>query len=98
MSPALNGSSALQHFEHGNVVEVSKYANGIMFNFYLGLSHVKSFQVFLPIFLQGCKTKSGTKSLGLRPPLIPYPSSSLVSQERVVRRFVNKAHTSDIHT
>ena len=34
MSPALNGSSALQHFEHGNTVEIHK---GMMFDFYPGL-------------------------------------------------------------
>ena len=37
MSPALNGSSALQRFERGTTVEI---CNGIMFNFYLGLPHV----------------------------------------------------------
>ena len=31
MSPALNGSTALQCFEHGNVVEIW---NGMMFDFY----------------------------------------------------------------
>ena len=36
MSPALNGSFALQHFKHGNAVELR---NGIMFNFYPGLPH-----------------------------------------------------------
>ena len=30
MSPTLNGSSALQHFEHGNAVEIH---NGIIFDF-----------------------------------------------------------------
>ena len=37
MSPTLNGSTALQRFEHGNAVKVR---NGIMFDFYLGLPHV----------------------------------------------------------
>ena len=37
MSPALNGSSVLQCFEHGNTVEIH---NGIMFDFYLGLPHM----------------------------------------------------------
>ena len=36
MSPTLNGSFALQHFEHGNAVELH---NKIMFNFYPGLPH-----------------------------------------------------------
>ena len=39
MSPALNGSSALQCFEHGTTVEIH-VCNRIMFNFYLGLPHV----------------------------------------------------------
>ena len=37
MSPTLNGSSVLQRFEHGNIVEI---CNGIMFDFYLGLPHM----------------------------------------------------------
>ena len=37
MSPSLNGSCALQHFEHGNMVEL---CNRIMFDFYPGLSHM----------------------------------------------------------
>ena len=36
MSPALNVSSALQHFKRGNAIEIR---NGIMFDFYLGLPH-----------------------------------------------------------
>ena len=32
ISPALNGSSALEHYEHGNAIEIR---NGIMFNFYV---------------------------------------------------------------
>ena len=36
MSPTLNGSTALQHFECGKTVEI---CNGIMFDFYLGLPH-----------------------------------------------------------
>ena len=36
MSSTLNRSSALQHFEHGNVVEIH---NLIVFGFYLGLPH-----------------------------------------------------------
>ena len=35
MSPVLNGSFALQHFEHGNAVEIDNR----MFDFYLGLLH-----------------------------------------------------------
>ena len=37
MSPALNGSTALQRFEHNNAVDIR---NGIMFDFYPGLPHV----------------------------------------------------------
>ena len=37
MSPALNESSALQCFEHGNVIEIH---NGIMLDFYPGLRHM----------------------------------------------------------
>ena len=39
MSPALNGSSALQRFERSNVIEIH---NGIMFDFYPGLPHMPS--------------------------------------------------------
>ena len=34
MSPALNGSSALEHFKH------SEIRNGIMYDFYPGLPHM----------------------------------------------------------
>ena len=37
MSPVLNGSIALQRFKRGNTVEIH---NGIMFDFYLGLSQM----------------------------------------------------------
>jgi len=37
MSPTPNGSSALQHFEHGNAIEIR---NGVMFDFYPGLPHM----------------------------------------------------------
>ena len=37
MSPALNGSSALQRFERSNAIEIR---NGIMFDFYPGLPHI----------------------------------------------------------
>ena len=38
MSPTLNGSSALQCFERGNVIEM---CNGIMFDFSPGLTHIQ---------------------------------------------------------
>ena len=37
MSPALNGSTALQHFKCGNMVEIR---NGITSDFYPGLPHM----------------------------------------------------------
>ena len=37
VSPALNGSSALQRFERGNAIEIR---NRIMFDFYLILPHL----------------------------------------------------------
>ena len=37
MSPALNGSSVLQHFERSNAIKI---CNGIMFDFYPGLPHI----------------------------------------------------------
>ena len=37
MSPTLNGNTALQRFEHSNVVEIH---NRMMFDFYLGLPHM----------------------------------------------------------
>ena len=39
MSPALNGSSALQRFERSNAIEIR---NGIMFDFYPGLPQMYS--------------------------------------------------------
>ena len=46
MSPALNGSSALQCFERSNVVKIR---NGIMFDFYPGLPHI-TFLYYQDIF------------------------------------------------
>ena len=40
ISPALNGSSALQRFDHGNAIKI---CNGIVFNFLLGLPHTPGF-------------------------------------------------------
>ena len=37
MSPTLNASTMLKHFECGNAVEMR---NGIMFDFYPGLPHI----------------------------------------------------------
>ena len=37
MSPARNGSTALQRFERGNAIAIR---NGIMFDFYPGLPHI----------------------------------------------------------
>ena len=37
MSPALNGSSAIQRFERSNAIEI---CNGITFDFYTGLPHI----------------------------------------------------------
>ena len=37
MSPALNGSSAIQHFEGSVVIEIR---DGITFGFYTGLPHM----------------------------------------------------------
>ena len=39
MSPAHNGSTALQHFELGSVTAM---CNGIMFDFYPGLPHINT--------------------------------------------------------
>ena len=41
MSPAFNGSSALQRFERGNAIKI---CNGTMFDFYLGLPHMTYLQ------------------------------------------------------
>ena len=38
MSPALNGSSAIQRFKRSNAIEI---CDGITFDFYTGLSHVE---------------------------------------------------------
>ena len=56
--PIVNGSFALQHFEHGNVVELH---NGIMFDFYPGLPHIYSIRwncvrigAHSPVLHNGC--------------------------------------------
>ena len=40
MGPTLNTSSAIQHFERGDVIEIQ---NGMIFDFYPGLPHMKKF-------------------------------------------------------
>ena len=45
MSPALNGSSAIQRFKRSNAIEI---CDGITFDFYTGLSHVYSFRLCPP--------------------------------------------------
>ena len=37
MSPTLNGSSAIRHFKHSDVIEIR---DGIIFDFYTGLPHI----------------------------------------------------------
>ena len=37
MNPALNRSSAIQHFKHTDVIEI---CDGIIFDFYTGLPHL----------------------------------------------------------
>ena len=44
MSPALNRSSALQHFERSNAIEIR---NRIMFDFYPGLPHMYIYNVYI---------------------------------------------------
>ena len=46
MSPALNGSSVLQHFERSNAIEIH---NGIMFDFHPGLPHRYVYYTFSPV-------------------------------------------------
>ena len=48
MSPALNGSSAIRRFEHSDAIEIR---NGIIFDFYTGLSHM-AFCVYLGVYSQ----------------------------------------------
>ena len=54
MSPTLNGSSVLQRFECGNVVEIR---NRIMFDFYPGLPHI-SHVLILDMYQLTIKTRS----------------------------------------
>ena len=42
MSPALNGSSVIRHFEHSDVIEM---CDGITFDFYMGLPHIRNTHV-----------------------------------------------------
>ena len=45
MNPALNGSSAIRHFEHSNAIEMR---DRIIFDFYTGLSHMYTCRHFEP--------------------------------------------------
>ena len=53
MSPTLNGSTVLQHFERGNEVEI---CNRIIFDFYPGLPHIEvdSLSKVLPLSFIYC--------------------------------------------
>ena len=44
-SPALDGSSAIWRFKHSDVIEIR---NGIILDFYTGLSHIKFFHLSFP--------------------------------------------------
>ena len=46
MSPALNGSSAVERFKHGNAIEL---CNRIMFDFYPGLPHLCILYVYIHV-------------------------------------------------
>ena len=53
MSPALNGSSAVQRFEGSDVIEI---CDGITFDFYTGLPQIRINQIFtnhMPIKVWG---------------------------------------------
>ena len=54
MSPAFKGITALQRYECGSMVEIH---NGIMFDFYLGLSHM--YTVVVPVKQVGTCTPNG---------------------------------------
>ena len=41
MSPALNGSSVIQHFEHSDAIKIH---DGMIFDFYMRLPHIIHFQ------------------------------------------------------
>ena len=60
MSPALNGSSALQRFERNNAIEIR---NGIMFDFYPGLPHMHIAWV----------TCISPREMAFRSQVVPYP-------------------------
>ena len=63
MSPALNGSSALQHFEHGNMVKIHK---GIRFDFYPGLPHIVALSPFYSSYWQYSMSRVRSSSVFLK--------------------------------
>ena len=52
MSAALNESSAIQHFEHSDAIEIR---NGIIFDFYTGLPHTCMFSDMKKISMLYCR-------------------------------------------
>ena len=52
MSPTLNGSSMIRHFEHSDAIEIH---DGIIFDFYPGLSHIHAY-LFEDFLLALCKS------------------------------------------
>ena len=49
MSPTLNGSSAIRHFERGDVIEIR---DRITFDFYTGLPHIQTRKVVTTLYIQ----------------------------------------------
>ena len=47
MSPALNGNSAIRHFKHSDAIEIR---DGIIFDFYMGLSHMYVYIISLSVY------------------------------------------------
>ena len=52
MSPALNESSAIRRFKHGDAIEID---DGITFDFYMGLPHIRLFHLHgvIPLISKG---------------------------------------------
>ena len=67
MSPALNGSSAIRHFECGNAIEIR---NEIIFDFHMGLPHMDVVNLEMFFF---CIKYDGLSIPSTLLPHTPYP-------------------------
>ena len=75
MSPSLNGSSAIRHFEGNDVIEIH---GGITFDFYMGLPHMQFLSFVIEPQVVGAHPLQGPARNSLTIDLVYTPSLSKI--------------------